>query len=77
LAVGERGSDGNGGADVSEARGTFARYPQYDLTWAVDDADEPTEVTVFVDGDEENWDAALTNWLTIDVEHAVPLDETL
>src|SRR6056297_2081049 len=38
---------------------------------AVDDADNPTELTVFSDQDDE----LPTHWISVDIEHAVALDE--
>ncbi|GGM25127.1 hypothetical protein GCM10009006_03020 [Haloarcula argentinensis] len=39
--------------------------------YAVDDADNPTELTVFSDQDDE----LPTHWISVDIEHAVALDE--
>ena len=39
--------------------------------YAVDDADNPTELTVFSDQDDE----LPTHWIPVDIEHAVALDE--
>jgi hypothetical protein len=39
--------------------------------YAVDDADNPTELTVFSDKDDE----LPTHWISVDIEHAVALDE--
>jgi hypothetical protein len=50
-----------------------AEFPTFELEWAVDDADDPGEVTVFSDCEK---DALAVTWLTMDADHAVPLDET-
>ena|GEM_PF-1184000 len=39
--------------------------------YAVDDADNPTELTVFSDQDDE----LPTHWISVDIGHAVALDE--
>ena len=46
--------------------------PRFDLSYLFDDQDEPTEVTVFP---ESNAYDISTNWITVTVESAVPLDE--
>lgn len=46
--------------------------PNFDLSYLFDNEDEPTEVTVFPASDE--FDIS-TNWITIDVDGAVPLDQ--
>jgi hypothetical protein len=46
--------------------------PTFELEWAVDDADDPSEVTLFSDGE---GDDLTVSWLTIDADHAVPIDE--
>lgn len=45
--------------------------PEFDLACKYDDEDAPTEVTVFP---ARFGDDLATHWLTIDVEHAIPLD---
>lgn len=47
------------------------RLPEFNLDYLFDDSDDPTEVTVFPA--DERRDLS-TNWITIDVESAVPLD---
>lgn len=47
--------------------------PTFELTARFDDAVEPSEVTVFPSA----VDDSTTQWLTIDVEHALPLEETV
>lgn len=45
--------------------------PRFELSYLFDDRDKPTEVTVFPESNE--YDIS-TNWITIDVSSAVPLD---
>ena len=45
--------------------------PQFDLEYLFDDDDNPTEVTIFADDPE----TLSTQWITVDREVAVPLDE--
>jgi hypothetical protein len=45
--------------------------PQFDLEYLFDDDDDPTEVTVFSDDPE----SLSTQWITVDRQHAVPLEE--
>lgn len=45
--------------------------PDYELEYLFDDDEEPTEVTVFVD----NATDLSTNWITVDADHAVPLED--
>jgi hypothetical protein len=45
--------------------------PQFDLEYLFDDDDSPTEVTVFADDPE----SLSTQWITIDRDCAVPLEE--
>lgn len=45
--------------------------PEYELACRFDDEEAPTEVTVFP---AEFGEDLATHWLTMDVEHAVPLD---
>ncbi|MFC6724566.1 hypothetical protein ACFQE1_09305 [Halobium palmae] len=47
-------------------------FPSFELEYAFDDASEPTEVTLFSTSGEDD---PVTNWLTVDVDHAVPLEE--
>lgn len=45
--------------------------PEFSLEYLLDDAVDPTEVTVFRPcGDE-----ITTHWITVGIDHAVPLDE--
>lgn len=57
---------------IDSADGTAREeLPEFELSYLYDDEENPTEVTVF-GGDEKE---VLTNWITIDESHAVPLDE--
>ncbi|WP_435194946.1 hypothetical protein [Natronomonas sp. EA1] len=49
-----------------------ADVPHFDLVCALDDTDSPTEVTVFA---RDSLETLATEWITIDVDHAVPVDE--
>jgi hypothetical protein len=57
--------------DSIDAERSLRRYPQYELDCLFDEEETPSEVTVFVDEVGE----LATKWLTIDIDHAVPLDE--
>lgn len=46
-------------------------FPEFELAFLYDDDDEPSEVTVFPARFDDD---LATNWITIDVGHAVPLD---
>ena len=46
--------------------------PRFELSYLFDSEDEPTEVTVFPESDD--YDIS-TNWITVSVEGAVPLDK--
>lgn len=46
-------------------------YPSFALDWAVDDPDAPNQVTVSPAAPDD----PLTEWLSVDIDHAVPLDE--
>lgn len=47
-------------------------FPRFELSYLFDSEDEPTEVTVFPESDDHD---ISTNWITVAVEAAVPLDE--
>ena len=47
------------------------RLPTFELTFRYDDSANPAELTVFPASET---DARTTAWLTIDVEHALPLE---
>lgn len=46
--------------------------PRFELSCLFDSEDDPTEVTVFPESD--NFDIS-TNWITADIEGAIPLDQ--
>lgn len=52
-------------------RSPLARLPEFDLAYLYDDDDDPAEVTVFP---ARFGDDLATNWITMDVGHAIPLD---
>jgi len=52
----------------------YGRFPEFELSCAVDDEEGAGEVTLFP-ADES--DEVRTHWISVDVDHAVPLDETL
>lgn len=56
---------------VSEPAIELGELPSFELSYLFDSEDEPTEVTVFPGSDE--FDIS-TNWITIDVDGAVPLE---
>lgn len=45
--------------------------PTFDLTYLTDSDDDPTEVTLFP-ADGENF---ISKWITIDIDHSIPLEE--
>ncbi len=53
------------------AEAGLAAFPEFELAYLYDDDDEPSEVTVFPARFDDD---LATNWITIDVGHAVPLD---
>jgi hypothetical protein len=55
------------GADLGE-------YPEFELSYLFDDADDPTEVTLFPGDCDEHLP---TRWLSVDTAHAVPLDDAV
>lgn len=58
--------------DDCEAPPELCAYPEFELCCRVDDREDPAEVTVYpADADDE---ALVTTWLTVDAEHAVPLE---
>lgn len=57
--------------DPAEGDQTLAAYPRFALCCLFDDRDDPRELTVFP----ARPDAGLTTeWITIDADHAMPLD---
>lgn len=51
----------------------LSERPHFELEFLYDDPSAPTEVTIF---EPETLQRGATEWLTIDHEHAVPLQET-
>lgn len=49
----------------------FDELPRFDLTYLTDDDEEPSEVTVFPESGEN----FVSTWITIDIDHSVPLEE--
>lgn len=47
------------------------QLPTFELTYLYDDDENPSEVTVFTDGET----TIATNWITVDRQHAVPLED--
>lgn len=47
-------------------------WPAFELSYLFDDREEPTEVTVFPDGDRHD---ISTNWITADADAVVALEE--
>jgi hypothetical protein len=45
--------------------------PVFDLSWDVDDVDDPTYITVFAEQRSET----VTQWISIEREYAVALDD--
>lgn len=42
-------------------------FPAFDLSCAFDDKENPTQVTIYSEADDER----TTRWISIDVEHAI------
>ena len=49
----------------------LGELPDFELSYLFDSEDEPTEVTVFPESDD--FDIS-TNWITVGIDGAVPLD---
>ncbi|MFB6307959.1 MAG: hypothetical protein ABEH35_01390 [Haloarculaceae archaeon] len=47
------------------------QYPEFELAWDTDDSVEPGEITIFTDED----GAKTTEWITVDIETAVALED--
>ena len=59
--------------DCTASEHALCAFPEFDLCGLVDDADDPTEVTVSpVGADAER---LATTWLTVDADAVVPLTE--
>lgn len=48
---------------------TQVSYPLFDLSYDVDDPADPSEVTVYADG------TSTTQWISIDIDHAIALED--
>lgn len=59
--------------DDCEAPPELCAYPEFDLSCRLDDLEDPASVTVYPAGADET--VPVTAWLTIDVEHAVLLED--
>jgi heme-degrading monooxygenase HmoA len=62
----EIGGSGRGRGGGSE------RLPRFELDYLVDDMDDPSEVMIVPNWDD---DSGLERWIKTGIEHAVPLDE--
>jgi len=51
---------------------TLEAYPEFDLHARYDDLADPSELTVYSVADTDD---PTTTWLSIDVEHAIPLED--
>lgn len=58
-------------SDLQSTRGALEELPTFELGYGLDDPEDPSEVTVYA----PEADALATSWITIDVGHAVPLEE--
>lgn len=47
-------------------------HPEFELSFLYDDADDPTEVTVFPGDDETELS---TQWISMDITHTVPIED--
>lgn len=55
-----------------EAALDLDELPGFDLSYLFDNADDPTEVTVFPASNDQD---ISTNWITVDLGTAVPLEQ--
>ena len=62
------------GSEADSVPEAYGSYPEFELSCAVDDEAGIGEVTVFPDGESDD---VCTRWISVDLEHAVPLEETL
>jgi len=51
--------------------GRIDSLPAFALGYSLDDLARPSEVTVF---DERDWSMLDVRWITVDADHAVPLE---
>lgn len=49
-------------------------FPRFELSYLYDSEDQPTEVTIYPESNE--YDIS-TNWLTVDLDAAIPIDQIL
>lgn len=56
-------------ADESALHERIPEYPDFELTHLLDDADDPTELTIFLPSEDD----VTTHWITVDFEHAIPI----
>ena len=62
------------GSEADSVPEAYGDFPEFELSCAVDDEAGIGEVTVFPE--DESGDVC-THWISVDLEHAVPLEETL
>ena len=62
------------GSEADSVPEAYGSFPEFELSCGVDDEDGIGEVTIFPA--DETADVC-TRWISIDVDHAVPLEETL
>lgn len=55
----------------TDENGEVDEFPVFDLSWDVDDIDDPSYVTVFDDSRSEN----ITRWISTEKDHAVNLED--
>lgn len=56
---------------IVEASEDLEAFPTFDLSYAVDDEEEPTSVTVFPGDTIDD----LTTWISVDVDAAIDLED--
>ena len=61
------------GSEADSVPEAYGEFPEYELSCAVDEEDAK-EVTVFPSDESDD---VCTCWITIDLDHAVPLEDTL
>lgn len=52
--------------------GSIRHFPRFEYGYSLDDLRRPSEVTIFDDRDASKLDV---RWMTVDKDHAVPLEE--
>jgi len=60
------------GPEADSVPGAYGAFPEFELSCAVDD-EGVGEVTVFPAAESEE---VCTRWISVDLDHAVPLEET-